>query len=76
MKSGYLSVGQWLELQGNSFLHLDLLPWELAAVCANTLKPLKLDPAGQAPGPSQLSLVDFAPFLPRAEHHCRVASGG
>lgn len=41
----HLSTDQWLEPQGDSYLHLDLLLWELAVVCANILKTLKLDTA-------------------------------
>lgn len=41
-----LSGGQWLEPQGSSYLHLDLLPQEQAVVGANTPVTLKPDLKG------------------------------
>ena len=44
MKPVHFSTGQWLVPQGSCYVHLDLLLWEPAGVCTNTLKTLKPDP--------------------------------
>lgn len=44
MKPVHFSTGQWLVPQGSCYVHLDLLLWEPAVVCTNTLKTLKPDP--------------------------------
>lgn len=44
MKPVHFSTGQWLVPQGSCYVHLDLLLWEPAGICTNTLKTLKPDP--------------------------------
>ena len=51
MKPVHFSTGQWLVPQGSCYLHLDLLLWEPAVVCTNTLKTLKPDPLKPYPLP-------------------------